>query len=362
METLQLLAVALGFASLCGINLYLTVFVTGLAVRFEWITLAEPYTHFAVLADPVILTISGILFAAEFFADKVPWVDTMWDTVHTVIRPVGAALLAITVLGEPSPVFDVIVGLLAGGTALTTHAVKSTSRLVVNASPEPFSNIGLSLAEDGVVLGGLALLAWNPLVGLGLVAIGVGLAWILGPKVWRLLRSRAGFAWRKLTVGAREEDKALPQKLPVEIDCALHQQTVGTFRLDWALPVTVGRLKGVPSNCRGWLVANADRQPALSWVGRVWFRTRLKPLAEGSRARWKYLIEPGFLFDKLSIYDPSQKQPAVFFLDRSSRERADRVLREFFSAPATVAAPAGGTERPASEQTAEATAKEPAGV
>jgi hypothetical protein len=333
METLQLLAVALGLASLCGINLYLTVFVTGLAVRFEWIALAEPYTQLAILADPVIITISGILFAAEFFADKVPWVDSMWDTVHTVIRPVGAALLAITVLGEPSPVFDVLVGLLAGGTALTTHAIKSTGRLVVNASPEPFSNIGVSLAEDGIVLGGLALLAWNPLVGLGLVLAGLLLAWILGPKVWRLLRSRAGFAWRKLTAGARADAAELPRKVPVDIDCALHQQSTGTFRMEWAQPVTVGHLRGVPSNVRGWLVANANGTGSLSWVGRVWFRVRLVPLVEGDRARWKHLLEPGFLFDKLSIYDPARKQPNVFFLDRASRETVDRALRQFFTPP-----------------------------
>src|SRR2546428_5981177 len=130
METLQLLGVALGLAALGGINLCLTVFVTGLAIRMEWITLAHQYKQLEVLADPLIIGIAGFLYFVEFFADKVPWLDTLWDAIHTIIRPIGGAFLAIRVLGTPNPIFDVIICLLAGGAALTTHGLKAGTRLL----------------------------------------------------------------------------------------------------------------------------------------------------------------------------------------------------------------------------------------
>src|SRR2546423_10588612 len=121
MERLHLLAAALGLSALAGLNLYLTVFATGVAIHFHWITLGPSYQSLAVLGDPIVLWISGILFVLEFFADKIPWIDSIWDVVHTVIRPLGAVLLAIQVVGHPSPAFTVIVALLAGTTALAAH-------------------------------------------------------------------------------------------------------------------------------------------------------------------------------------------------------------------------------------------------
>src|SRR5262245_15305501 len=128
-ERLNLLAVALGLAALAGVNLYLTVFATGLAIHFHWINLAPQYQSLEVLGNPWIIGIAGVLYLLEFFADKIPWVDSIWDAVHTVIRPIGGALLAIQVLGHPSPVFTVIVALLAGGTSLITRSEEHTSEL-----------------------------------------------------------------------------------------------------------------------------------------------------------------------------------------------------------------------------------------
>ena len=157
MERLDVLSVALGLAALAGVNLYLTVFATGLAIHFHWITLAPQYQSLEILGNPWIISIAGVLYLLEFFADKIPWVDSIWDAVHTVIRPIGGALLAIQVLGHPSPAFTVIVALLAGGTSLIAHTAKAATRLASNTSPEPFTNIGLSLGEDAAVLGGLTL-------------------------------------------------------------------------------------------------------------------------------------------------------------------------------------------------------------
>src|SRR5207248_1988460 len=147
-ERLNLLAVALGLAALAGVNLYLTVFATGLAIHFHWITLAPDYQSLDVLGNPWVITIAGVLYFLEFLADKIPWVDSIWDAVHTVIRPIGGALLAIQVLGHTSPTFTVMVALLGGGTSLVSHTAKTATRLASNTSPEPFSNIALSFGVD----------------------------------------------------------------------------------------------------------------------------------------------------------------------------------------------------------------------
>jgi len=112
-DQLKLLGVALGLACLAGLNLYLTVFVSGLAIHQHWIVLSPAYQSLAVLGEPVVLWISGTLFLFEIFADKIPWVDSAWDAVHTIIRPIGGALLAIRVLGQTNPTFDVVIALLA---------------------------------------------------------------------------------------------------------------------------------------------------------------------------------------------------------------------------------------------------------
>src|SRR5437899_6892704 len=166
MERLNLLAVALGLAALAGVNLYLTVFATGLAIHFHWIGLAPQYQSLEVLGNPWIITIAGVLYFLEFLADKIPWVDSIWDAVHTIIRPIGGTLLAIQVLGHPSPAFTVIVALLAGGTSLIAHTAKAATRLASNTSPEPFSNIGMSLGEDAAVICALAFFHFNPIMAL----------------------------------------------------------------------------------------------------------------------------------------------------------------------------------------------------
>src|SRR5215207_8779040 len=112
METLQTLGIALGLASLAGLNLYLTVFVTGLAIQQQWINVAQTYPELAILGHPAILAIAGVLYVIEAVADKVPWVDSMWDTVHTLIRPVGGAFLALHVLGTLEPTMEIIAALL----------------------------------------------------------------------------------------------------------------------------------------------------------------------------------------------------------------------------------------------------------
>jgi Domain of unknown function (DUF4126) len=197
-ERLDVLSVALGLAALAGVNLYLTVFATGLAIHFHWINLAPQYQSLEILGNPWIIGIAGVLYLLEFFADKIPWVDSIWDAGHTVIRPIGGALLAIQVLGHPSPVFTVIVALLAGGTSLITHTAKAATRLATNTSPEPVSNMGLSLGEDAAVLGGLTLMQFNPLLALIIFLIVMGAFFYFARRVLRSIKRKIGVARKKL--------------------------------------------------------------------------------------------------------------------------------------------------------------------
>lgn len=198
METLHTLAVAASLGSLAGINLYLTVFVAGLAVHNGWIHLPAPLSGLEVLGSPVILWIAAALYCIEFFADKIPWVDSLWDALHTIIRPLGAAALAVAAIGDAHPAFEVAGALLAGSLALGSHVAKAGTRLAVNASPEPVSNILLSLFEDGVVLGGLGILAWSPFVAAALALILFGVLLTRMPAMFRFLKSRLRAALGKV--------------------------------------------------------------------------------------------------------------------------------------------------------------------
>lgn len=155
MEIVAALGRTLGFSLTAGVNLYATVAILGLAARYEWVSLPPQYQVFA--ADWVI-GVALVLYLVEFVADKVPWVDSVWDTIHTFVRPVGGAAVAVATLGDASPSVEVLVGLVGGSIAAGSHFTKASTRVAVNASPEPFSNWALSVAEDGFVIA-LGLLA-----------------------------------------------------------------------------------------------------------------------------------------------------------------------------------------------------------
>jgi len=192
METLDQLCVALGFATLAWLNLYLVVLITGLAIQQQWVVLDAPYEQLAVLGEPTVIIAAGAFFVLEFFSDKIPWVDSLWDSVHSLIRPVGGGVLAIQTLGQADPAFIVITAMLAGGTTAITHGFKAGNRLAINTSPEPFTNIGASLTEDIAVMGGLALMAFNPVIAAITFTLFLGFALYVTPKLFR--RSRA-FLW-----------------------------------------------------------------------------------------------------------------------------------------------------------------------
>lgn len=158
MNAVEILALASTASLLAGWRLYLVTFVVGLAMKFGWVALPDHLQALDVLANNWIIGIAGLGALAEFFADKIAWVDSAWDAVHAFVRPLGGALLSLAIVDAGDPTWQVGSFLLGGGAALLAHAGKSGARAMVNASPEPFSNVVVSTGED-VATGGLLALA-----------------------------------------------------------------------------------------------------------------------------------------------------------------------------------------------------------
>ena len=184
MSAVELIALASTVSLLAGWRLYLVTFAIGLAMKLGWIALPQQAHALDVLANSWIIGIAAIGALAEFFADKVPWVDSLWDAVHSAVRPLGGALLSMAIIDGGDPAWQVGSFLLGGGAALLAHAGKAGARAMVNASPEPFSNIALSTGEDVATAGLLGLAIANP-VASALIALIVSVA-----SIWLVLAAR----------------------------------------------------------------------------------------------------------------------------------------------------------------------------
>ena len=331
-----MLGVALGLATLAGVNLYLTVFVTGLAVNQNWITLSQQYEPLQVLAHPAIIIIAGILYFVEFFADKIPWIDSAWDSVHTVIRPIGGALLGVQVLGQSNPTFDVIIMLLAGGTSLIAHTTKASSRLVANTSPEPFSNIALSLVEDVAVFGGLALIAYNPIIALCVFAVLLALAIYFAPKILRAMKAKIWLVFRKLKAPADSRAPAsLPLSVPANLVEVFSRHNVLTETIAWAVPCISGRGRRIPANLFGALVATNEEPRKLVFVARKGSRGISETIdLDGCMVA----REPKFLCENLLILPIGGKGPKYLFVFPRSESTAVEEIVEYLRPRLTEAA------------------------
>tara|TARA_R110002049_G_scaffold14166_9_gene60199 strand:+ start:678 stop:1265 length:588 start_codon:yes stop_codon:yes gene_type:complete len=192
MGIVELLGLAGSVSLIAGWRLYLTVFITGLAMRLGWISLPEHLQLLDALANPWVLAISALGALAEFFADKILWLDSIWDTIHTVIRPLGGALLALAVVDAGNPAWQVAIFLLGGGAALVSHGAKAGARALVNTSPEPVSNAVVSTGED-IATGGLLLLAFaHPVAAMIIASLLLILCLVLvykGYGLWRKIVS-----------------------------------------------------------------------------------------------------------------------------------------------------------------------------
>lgn len=181
-QIIKTISLSMGAAWASGINLYATVFVLGILGATGNLVLPQ---GLEILSDPVVLWASGFMYCVEFFADKTPGVDTGWDTIHTFIRIPAGVMIAAGAVGDVNPSLALAAGILGGGLATGSHLTKSGSRLLINASPEPFSNWIASVLEDVAVIGGILTALHYPILFLILLIGFICLVVWLLPKIWR---------------------------------------------------------------------------------------------------------------------------------------------------------------------------------
>ena len=185
MNPLETLSLVLGTGFSSGLNLYASVATLGLLQRFGVIQLPE---HLRILAHPIVLGIAAVLYLLEFLADKVPYIDSIWQAVHTFIRPPAAALLAFGATAAAPDAWRWGAALLAGGIALTSHGTKASARAAVNMSPEPFSNWALSLGEDVLAVWLIWFATAHPMAAIIVVSVLFGISLFLLYRLFRFLR------------------------------------------------------------------------------------------------------------------------------------------------------------------------------
>ena len=188
-NVLQYIAQTLGLSWASGINLYAAILVMGVSHNAGFVELPPGIDY---LSNPLVLLVAGAMYVVEFFADKIPFVDTAWDAMHTFIRIPAAAFMAYGAAEAMGPEMQLVLALIGGGFGTLSHATKAGSRVVINASPEPFSNIGVSTLEDVAVFGGLWLAVAHPFVFLCLLGIFVLFVIWLIPKIWKGIKKVFG--------------------------------------------------------------------------------------------------------------------------------------------------------------------------
>jgi len=210
MDAVSVIALSMGAAWASGINLYATLFMLGYMGTTGNINLPA---ELDVLSNPMVMSAAGFMYCVEFFADKIPGVDSAWDSIHTFIRIPAGAMLAATAVGDVTPAVELSAALLGGALATGSHATKSGGRLLINTSPEPFSNWTASISEDLLVIGGLWAALYHPaLFIIALIVFILIMIWLL-PRLWRLIKRlcyRFG-SWLGLCEPLKEED-TIPTK------------------------------------------------------------------------------------------------------------------------------------------------------
>ncbi|MDA7922685.1 DUF4126 domain-containing protein [Verrucomicrobiales bacterium] len=333
MEVLETLAVALGFATLAGLNLYLVVLLTGMAINQGWVDVSVTYPDLMALGDPAVITAAGVFFCLEFFSDKVPWVDSLWDTVHTLIRPVGGGILAIQTLGPTEPGFEVIIAMLAGGTTLVAHSFKAGTRLAINASPEPFTNVAASVTEDMAVVGGLALMSMNPILAGGACLLFLGFALFLTPKLLRRIKGFMWLVWNKVfaIVNRPDEEKLLYANLTSTEVQQISSRLGKKIDPAWSAKVLVGKAKrfnGFTAMTFGRIIAEAETPDTLQFVGSKFWRTYD---AELSLEGLEITQEPRLFYEDIVLYSLEGTRKLVLRLPSGHREMANRIVESLIS-------------------------------
>jgi hypothetical protein len=302
MGALQNLAGILGLAFVSGINLYLGVLVTGLAQRFGLVTGLPP--ELQILSHTWVLVAAGLLYAIEFFADKIPFITPVWDFIHTFVRPLGGALLALGAAGRLSPEAQVAATLLGGTIALATHGTKMGVRLAAHAAPDPGTHAAISVAEDTGVVALLVLVYRHPLLALAAVLLMLGLMALLLPRLLRTLRFLVSATLGRVT--SCFGPGRISELPPAIMASAFALDPEGGALL---LKAYAWQMKGVPALARGALVLVRGEW---HFVYRGWFRVKtLHLLTDMPNA---VIHEPGLVFDDLVFR--IAPRPARFYLTK----------------------------------------------
>lgn len=185
-SSLVSLASLLGISFASGLNLYAAVLVVGLGVRYHWLAGLPP--ELAPLGHPLVLAVAAVLYCVEFFADKIPVVSAIWDSIHTFVRPIGAVVMALTAASQLSPVDQTVVALSGGTVALTSHATKMGVRLLAHGTGEPFTQAAMSVGEDVFAVTLVMLVSQHPYIALAIVCLLLALIACLLPLLWKAIR------------------------------------------------------------------------------------------------------------------------------------------------------------------------------
>jgi len=333
MDLLGTLGVALGLAMLAGINLYLTIFLTGLAVKLGWFQDAGLAGALDGFGHPAVIAVALGLFIVQFIIDKIPWLDSLWDSIHTFLKPAGGVLLALTSLGpDAGAVSQVFVAMLALAGSLLTHGVKASTRLAINTSPEPFSNIGASVAEDLLVIGGFMLLIHYPAVAFLVFAAALALFVYLTPRVTRSIRAILWLIWKKLRVPAGDRDgkpKSLPAKPSPDAEALLQTEFGGEkYHVDWCIHCVTGKTRNSGQICRnlfGELIAIRGQDDKLFFAGSRKFRRFIEAIDLGGALATH---ESRFISEGIVIHNRHSKLHTVLRFHRGQGEIAERVAED----------------------------------
>jgi hypothetical protein len=327
MEQLQTLAIALGLSSLVGLRLYLTVFLTSLALNQGWLKLHSSFESLGILGSDAVLIASGVLLVLEFMADKVQGFDSVWDSIHTFIRPIGATILALQVLGDWPAEAKVIAALCAGAVALTVHSAKAGTRLIVNTSPEPVSNIAVSTVEDLAVAGMFTLLIANPLLGGSILLVGVAFCAWFTPKAFRMSKATGWLLWQRLTRATSvPAHTPLPHQLSPDHDVLVSNALGHDATVDWAVDTLSSRTKGfrgLTNNRFGLLVATSTQPDTLVFLARKLFRRSVVRLP---LAGCHFVRQSTFLSENLVIYQRESRRRAVFRFAKAEEAIVNRLV------------------------------------
>ena len=294
-DAISQLGSILGLSFISGINLYATVAVTGLCVRNGLVTGLPP--QFQVFGNDAVIFIALLLYAVEFFADKIQGLDILWDGLHTFIRPLGGALIALIQVGEASAPVEVIVFLLGAAMASAAHATKAGTRLVVNASPEPVSNIVVSMGEDIGAVAYTYLALSHPRLTFFLTLACLVLIAILLPMLFRTLRMLLGSLFFRLKRFFVRESGADPAPaLPLEVDRVLDAEKETGETILWAGKAFAAGIPSVRRSARIYLVMTSL---SVYCLYRRWFRLRIRRMPR-SEIR-QYRCYPGRLLGRCLV-------------------------------------------------------------